>query len=65
LIYRRRRNFWVVQRLLSHTKLESSEYLAIEVDDALEIVEQTEVQSRLAGRRPAELTIADRTQACG
>jgi len=33
-----------VQRLLAHTRLEGTvRYLGIEVDDALEIAEQTEV----------------------
>ncbi|TMH67476.1 MAG: hypothetical protein E6H55_00140 [Betaproteobacteria bacterium] len=36
-------NLRAVQLLLGHTKLESTvRYLGIEVDDALEIVEQTE-----------------------
>lgn len=44
LIYRRTKNLRVVQLLLGHTKLESTvRYLGIEVDDALEIAEQTEV----------------------
>jgi len=44
LIYRRTKNFQAVQLLLGHTKLESTvRYLRIEVDDALEIPEQTEV----------------------
>jgi integrase len=44
LIYRRTRNLRAVQLLLGHTKLESTvRYLGIEVDDALEIPEQTEV----------------------
>src|SRR5205814_2858787 len=44
LIYRRTRNLRAVQLLLGHTKLESTvKYLGIEVDDALEIAEQTEV----------------------
>jgi integrase len=43
LIYRRTRNLRAVQLLLGHTKLESTvRYLGIEVDDALEIAEQTE-----------------------
>jgi integrase len=43
LIYRRTRNIRAVQILLGHTKLESTvRYLGIEVDDALEIAEQTE-----------------------
>jgi len=38
------RNLRAVQLLLGHTKLESTvRYLGIEVDDALEIAEQTEV----------------------
>lgn len=43
LIYRRTKNLRGVQLLLGHTKLESTvRYLGIEVDDALEIAEQTE-----------------------
>ena len=43
LIYRRTRNIRAVQLLLGHTKLESTvRYLGIEVDDALELSEQTE-----------------------
>ena len=44
LIYRRTKNLRAVQLLLGHTKLESTvRYLGIEVDDALEIDEETEV----------------------
>ena len=44
LIYRRTKNLRAVQLLLGHTKLESTvKYLEIEVDDALEMAEQTEV----------------------
>jgi len=44
LIYRRTRNLRAVQLLLGYTKLESTvRYLGIEVDDALEIAEQTDV----------------------
>ena len=44
LIYRRTKNLRAVQLLLGHTKLESTvRYLGIEVDDAFEIAEQTEV----------------------
>jgi integrase len=44
LIYRRTKNLRAVHLLLGHTKLESTvRYLGIEVDDALEIAEQTEV----------------------
>lgn len=44
LIYRRTKNLRAVQLLLGHTKLESTvRYLGVEVDDALEMVEQTEV----------------------
>ncbi len=44
LIYRRTKNIRAVQLLLGHAKLESTvRYLGIEVDDALEIAEQTEV----------------------
>lgn len=43
LIYRRTKNLRAVQLLLGHIKLESTvRYLGIEVDDALEIAEQTE-----------------------
>ena len=44
LIYKRTKNLRAVQLLLGHTKLESTvRYLGIEVDDALEIAENTEV----------------------
>lgn len=44
LIYGRTKNLRAVQLLLGHTKLESTvRYLGIEVDDALEMAEQTEV----------------------
>lgn len=44
LIYRRTKNLRAVQLLLGHTKLECTvRYLGIEVDDALEMAEQTEV----------------------
>jgi len=44
LIYRRTKNLRAIQLLLGHTKLESTvRYLGIEVDDALEIAEQTEI----------------------
>ena len=44
LIYRRTKKLRVVQLLLGHTNLESTvRYLGIEVDDALEVAEQTEV----------------------
>ena len=44
LIYRRTKNLRAVQLLLGHTKLESTvRYLGIELDDALEIAEQTDV----------------------
>jgi integrase len=44
LIYRRTKNLRAVQLLLGHTKLESTvRYLGIEVDDAQEIAEHTEV----------------------
>ena len=43
LIYRRTKNLRVVQLLLGHSKLQSTvRYLGIDVDDALEIAEQTE-----------------------
>lgn len=44
LIYRRTKNLRAIQILLGHTKLESTvRYLGIEVGDALEMSEQTEV----------------------
>ena len=44
LIYRLARNLRAVQLLLGHTKLESTvRSLGIEVDDALEVAEQTDV----------------------
>ncbi len=43
-IYRRTKNIRAVQLLLGHTKLESTvRYLGIEVEDALELSEQTEI----------------------
>jgi site-specific recombinase XerC len=44
LVYRRTKNLRAVQLLLGYSKLESTvRYLGIEVDDALEISEQTEI----------------------
>ena len=44
LIYQRTKNLRAVQLLLGHTKLESTvRYLGVEVDDALELSEQTEI----------------------
>jgi integrase len=44
LIYRRTKNLRAVQLLLGHAKMESTvRYLGIDVDDALEISEQTEI----------------------
>ena len=44
LIYRRTKNIRAVQLLLVHSKLESTvRYLGTEVEDALELSEQTEI----------------------
>ena len=44
IIYKATGNLRAVQILLGHTKIESTvRYLGIDVDDALEIMEQTEV----------------------
>jgi integrase len=44
LIYKRTKNLKAIQLLLGHTKLESTvRYLGIEVDDALEMAEKTEI----------------------
>jgi integrase len=41
IIYRRTGNLRAVQRLLGHTKIESTvRYLGIEIDDAIEIAEK-------------------------
>ena len=48
LIYRRTKNLRAVQLLFGHSKLESTvRYLGIEVDDALEIAEQTDAWKRV------------------
>ena len=47
LIYTRIKNLRAVQILLGHSRLDSTaRYLGIEVDDALEISEQTEIEAR-------------------
>ena len=44
LIYRRTKNIRAVQLLLGRSKLESTvRYLGVEVEDALELLEQTEI----------------------
>ena len=44
LIYKRTKNLRAVQLLLGHTKLESTvKYLGVEVEDALELAEKTEI----------------------
>ena len=44
LIYRRTKNIGAVQLLLGQTKLDSTvRYLGVEVGDALELAEQTEI----------------------
>ena len=44
IFYRRTKNLRAIQLLLGHTKLKSTvRYLGIEVDNALEMAEQTEV----------------------
>jgi site-specific recombinase XerC len=44
LIYKRTKNLRAVQLLLGHAKLESTvRYLGIEVDNALEMAEETDI----------------------
>jgi len=44
LIYRRTKNLRAVQLLLGHTNLDSTvRYLGVELDDALEIAENTDI----------------------
>ncbi len=44
LIYHRTKNLRAIQLLLGHTKLESTvRYLGIDIDDALEMAEKTEL----------------------
>ena len=43
LIYKRTKNLRAVRLLLGHAKIETVRYLGIEVDDALEMAEQTEI----------------------
>ncbi|MFT7573435.1 MAG: integrase, partial [Paracoccaceae bacterium] len=44
LIYRRTGNMRAVQLLLGHTKIESTvRYLGVEVDDALDLAEKTDI----------------------
>jgi site-specific recombinase XerC len=44
LIYKKTKNLRAVQILLGHTKLESTvRYLGVEVDDALELSEATDI----------------------
>lgn len=45
LIFRRSKNIWAVQRLFGYTKLASTvRYPGMEVDDAIEVVEQAAAQ---------------------
>ena len=65
LIYRRTKNLRAVQLLLGHTKLESTvRYLGIEVDDALEMAELTEVQTA-SRRRPTPRALIGQMRTCG
>ena len=64
LIYRRTRNLRAVKLLLGNTKIESTvRYLGVEVDDALEITEQTDVSSQSCGgpQRVAATSARNRT----
>jgi ligand-binding sensor domain-containing protein len=58
LIYRRTKNLRVVQLLLGHSKLESTvRYLGIDVDDALEIAEQTDICITPSNSRNREYSV--------
>lgn len=61
LIYWRTKNLWAIQLLLGRSRLERRvRYLGVDVDDALEIAEQTEVWTHAAGSRPPVPTVVVR-----
>lgn len=65
-IYRKTGNLRAVQLLLGHTKLESTvRYLGIEVDDALSMAEQIDLQSCILTSRPRSLRTGSRRPIVG
>lgn len=63
MIYKRKNTYGAVQPLLGHTKLEgTARYLGIEVDDSLEMSEQTEAR-RSCSREAAIGTVASLPEA--
>lgn len=51
MIYKATGNFRAIQILLGHTKIENTvRYLGVDIEDALELAERTEIQKNLQRR---------------